>query len=123
MSHANQPPLRLMQAPDAATIELLYRTFGDVLIPIDQLRARYFRNLNERSFQTEIESGRIQLPITTLDCSRKAPKFVYIRHVAALIEASAYKADEALARTQDTSAAESPNGRHHRPAQEAHHHD
>lgn len=117
MSHANQPPLRLMQAPDAATVELLYRSFGDVLIPLDQLRVRYFRNLNERSFQTEIESGRIQLPITTLDSSRKAPKFVYIRHIAALIEASAYVADEAMARTQDAAAEQSTDGRHHRPVQ------
>lgn len=123
MTHPNQPPLRLMQAPQEATVELLYRTFGDVLIPLDQLRARYFRNLNERSFQAEIETGRIQLPITTLDSSRKAPKFVYIRHVAALIEASAYQADEAHACAQDCSPEAPNNGRHHRPAQEAHHHD
>ncbi|NBB09566.1 pyocin activator PrtN family protein [Pseudomonas sp. SLFW] len=123
MTHATQSPLRLMTAPDAVTVELLYRTFGDLLIPLDQLRARYFRNLNERSFQSEIESGRIQLPVTTLDSSRKAPKFVYIRHVAALIEASAYKADEAMARTQDTPMEDPTDGRHHRPTQEAHHHD
>ena len=105
MSNANQNPLRLMPAPDPATIELLYRTFGDVLIPLDKLRVQYFRNLNEQSFAAEINSGRIQLPVTTLDTSRKAPKFAHIRHVAALIDIRAYKADEELARLQ-TDAAE-----------------
>lgn len=101
MTIVTQSALRLLPAPEAATVELLYRTFGDVLIPIDQVRARYFRNLNERSFQSEIESGRIQLPVTTLDCSRKAPKFIYIRHIAALVEASAYSADESMSRAAE----------------------
>jgi hypothetical protein len=98
-----QPPLRLMSPPDAATVELLYRIFGDVLIPLEKLRAQYFRNLNERSFVAEIESGRIALPVTTLDTSRKAPKFAHIRHVAALIDIRAYKADEDMANTQTDS--------------------
>ena len=103
MSNNNQPTLRLQPAPDASTVELLYRTFGDVLIPLDKLRAQYFRNLNDRSFAAEIESGRIQLPVTTLDTSRKAPKFAHIRHVAALIDIRAYKADEDMAEAQEDS--------------------
>jgi hypothetical protein len=94
-----------MPAPETATVELLYRTFGDVLIPLDKLRVQYFRNLNEHSFAAEISSGRIQLPVTTLDTSRKAQKFAHIRHVAALIDIRAYKADEEQARLQ-TDAAE-----------------
>ena len=94
MKDVNQPPLRLMPAPETATIELLYRTFGDVLIPLEKLRVQYFRNLNEQSFAAEINSGRIQLPITTLDNSRKAPKYAHIKHVAALIDIRAYRADE-----------------------------
>ena len=101
MSNANQNPLRLMPAPDAATVELLYRNFGDVLIPLDKLREQYFCYLNERSFIAEIISGRIQLPITTLDRSRKATKFAHIKHVAALIDIRAYKADEELTRPLD----------------------
>ncbi|MNI64304.1 Pyocin activator protein PrtN [compost metagenome] len=101
MKDISQSPLRLMPAPDTATIELLYRTFGDVLIPLDRLRERYFRNLNEQSFAAEINSGRIQLPITTLDTSRKAPKYAHIRHVASLIDIRAYKADEDMQRQQD----------------------
>ncbi|QXI30491.1 pyocin activator PrtN family protein [Pseudomonas vanderleydeniana] len=102
MKESNQPPLRLMPAPETATVELLYRTFGDVLIPLEKLRVQYFRNLNEQTFATEIQNGRIQLPVTTLDNSRKAPKFVHIKHVAALIDIRAYKADEdqALQRTE-----------------------
>jgi hypothetical protein len=100
MSNANQNPLRLMPAPDPATVELLYRTFGDVLIPLDKLREQYFRNLNEERFAAEISSGRIQLPVTTLDSSRKAPKYAHIRHVAALIDIRAYRADEDQAKLQ-----------------------
>lgn len=100
MSNANQPPLRLMPAPETATVELLYRTFGDVLIPLEKIRVQYFRNLNEQSFAAEISSGRIQLPITTLDSSRKAPKYAHIRHVAALIDIRAYRADEEHAKQQ-----------------------
>ena len=100
MTSASQTPLRLLQAPEAATVELLYRTFGDVLVPLERLRVQYFRNLNEQSFVAEINSGRIQLPITTLDSSRKAPKYVHIRHVAALIDIRAYKADEEMPRPQ-----------------------
>ena len=100
MSNANQNPLRLMPAPDPATVELLYRTFGDVLIPLDKLRVQYFRNLNEERFAAEISSGRIQLPVTTLDSSRKAPKYAHIRHVAALIDIRAYRADEDQAKLQ-----------------------
>ncbi|WP_259769203.1 pyocin activator PrtN family protein, partial [Pseudomonas protegens] len=57
MSNANQTPLRLMPAPETATVELLYRTFGDVLIPLEKIRVQYFRNLNEQSFAAEISSG------------------------------------------------------------------
>lgn len=64
MSNAAQNPLRLHPAPESATVELLYRIFGDVLIPLEKVREQYFRNLNEQSFVTEINSGRIQLPIT-----------------------------------------------------------
>jgi len=97
----SQNQLRLMQAPEVATIELLYRTFGDVLIPLEKLREHYFRNLNEQTFAIEITNGRIQLPVTTLHASRKAPKYVHIRHAAALIDIQAYRADEQYAKTKE----------------------
>ncbi|MBN0631941.1 pyocin activator PrtN family protein, partial [Pseudomonas aeruginosa] len=40
----------------------------------------------------------IALPLTTLDPSRKAPLFVDVRHLAALIDSRAWQADEAYAR-------------------------
>jgi hypothetical protein len=101
MTAANQNPLRLHAAPESATVELLYRIFGDVLVPLEKVREQYFRNLNEQSFVAEIQSGRIQLPITTLDTSRKALKYAHIRHVASLIDIRAYKADEHMQRQQD----------------------
>lgn len=96
MNKPTQTPLRLLPAPDATTLDMLYRTFGDVLVPLERIRTHYFRNLNEQSFLAELGTGRIQLPIVTLDTSRKAIKYFHIRHVAALIDICAYRADEIL---------------------------
>lgn len=96
MSQAQQE-LRLPPAPRAQTVELLYRALGDVLVPVEQVRARYFRNLNDDNFTRALNAGRVQLPITTLDSSAKAPKFIDIRHLAILIDTQADAADSALA--------------------------
>ncbi|BAQ81446.1 MULTISPECIES: pyocin activator PrtN family protein [Pseudomonas] len=101
MSNATQNPLRLHPAPESTTVEMLYRTFGNVLIPLEKIREAYFRNLNSQLFVTEIYNGRIQLPITTIDASRKALKYVHIRHMASLIDICAYKADENMQRQHD----------------------
>jgi len=100
MSHISQTPLRLQPAPDSATIEMLHQLFGDVLIPLEKLRVHYFKNLNEKTFTEAINSGRIQLPVTTLDQSVKALRYVHIKHVAALIDIRAYKADEEMPRPE-----------------------
>lgn len=99
---ANQSELRLISAPETATVEMLYRTFGNVLIPLEKIREAYFRNLNSQLFVAEIYNGRIQLPITTIDASRKALKYIHIRHMASLIDISAYKADEDMQRQQNS---------------------
>lgn len=98
MSNASQTPLRLLPAPNSSTVEMLHHLFGDVLIPLEKLRVHYFKNLNEKTFIEAINSGRIQLPVTTLDLSVKALRYVHIRHVAALIDIRAYKADEDMPR-------------------------
>ncbi|WP_426206799.1 pyocin activator PrtN family protein [Pseudomonas sp. TWP3-1] len=98
MNDANQTPLRLLPAPDSSTVEMLHRLFGDVLIPLEKLRVHYFKNLNEKTFTEAINSGRIQLPVTTIDHSVKALRYAHIRHVAALIDIRAYKADEDMPR-------------------------
>jgi len=100
MKDINQAPLRLLPAPDASTVEMLHRLFGDVLIPLDKLRVHYFKNLNEKTFTEAINSGRIPLPVTTLDYSTKALRYAHIKHVAALIDIRAYKADEDMPRPQ-----------------------
>lgn len=87
--HDNQPELRLTPAPRPETVELLYRTFGDVLIPLEHLRIRYFHNLNEETFSRSIKERRIRLPITTVDPSQRAQPFVDVRHLAAWIDSRA----------------------------------
>lgn len=63
MSNTNQIALRLPHAPDATTVELLYRTFGDVLIPLDKVRVQYFRNLNEEAGTREHRNQSKPLPL------------------------------------------------------------
>jgi len=101
MNDTTQTPLRLLSAPDNSTIEMLHELFGDVLIPLEKLRAHYFKNLNEKTFTEAINSGRIQLPVTTLDGSVKALRYAHIKHVAALIDIRAYKADEEMPRSHN----------------------
>ncbi|TFY95930.1 transcriptional regulator [Pseudomonas nabeulensis] len=101
MKDPGQAPLRLQLPPDASTVEMLHQLFGDVLIPLDKLRAHYFKNLNEKTFTEAINSGRIQLPVTTLDHSVKALRYAHIKHVAALIDIRAYRADEDMPRPQN----------------------
>lgn len=103
MKDANQAPLRLHSAPDASTVEMLHHLFGDVLIPLEKLRVHYFKNLNEKTFTEAINAGRIQLPVTTLDHSAKALKYAHIKHVAALIDICAYRADEEMTQPQNAS--------------------
>ncbi|PKM30209.1 MAG: transcriptional regulator [Gammaproteobacteria bacterium HGW-Gammaproteobacteria-11] len=85
-------PLRL--APNSGTLERLFATFGDELIPLEELRLRYFRNLNTETFNKALGTERIPLPLITLDDSNKAPKYVSIRHLATYIEQRAYQADQ-----------------------------
>lgn len=99
MSNTSQTLLRLQPAPDSTTVEMLHRLFGDVLIPLEKLRVHYFKNLNEKTFTEAINSGRIQLPVTTLDNSVKALRYAHIKHVAALIDIRAYRADEDMPRS------------------------
>ncbi|MFJ3259682.1 pyocin activator PrtN family protein [Pseudomonas sp. NPDC086581] len=95
-SEHQQATLGLFPAPRQALVELLHRTFGNPLIPLEQIRVTYFRNLNPESFTKAILSGRITLPIQTLDPSDKAPLFVEIHRLAVYIELRAQIADEEL---------------------------
>ena len=45
--------------PRQETVELVYRIFGDVLVPLEQVRERWFRNLNKENFSKALACGRI----------------------------------------------------------------
>ncbi|MBB3192081.1 pyocin activator PrtN family protein [Halomonas cerina] len=79
-------PAWLDEAEPVSTVALLYREFGDVLIPIEDVRQRYFRNRNEHTFRRALNSGEIPLPVVTLDDSHKTRRFVCLYQLAAYIE-------------------------------------
>lgn len=92
-SSLDNPP-----APRQETVTLVYQIFGDVLVPLEQVRERWFRNLNRENFGKALACGRIALPVTTLDDSHKAMQFVSVDHLAAFVEQRASLADATLAR-------------------------
>lgn len=79
-------------APDISTVALLFDIFGDVLIPLEDVRKRYYRNLNTPSLRRAIRDWRIPLPIVTVDQSAKAQPYVCIYQLAVLIETGALEA-------------------------------
>lgn len=93
-----QLPMRLLPAPRSETTEMLFRVFGDVLVPVDRVRAHYFRNLNEDTFATVLASLRLPVAKVTLEDSKKALQYIDIRYLAALIDARSAQADEDLHR-------------------------
>jgi hypothetical protein len=72
--------------PDTSTVGLLYQQFERVLIPLDDVRVAYFRNLNYETFRRALRSYRVPLPVVTLDDSEKATPYICIYQLAALIE-------------------------------------
>jgi hypothetical protein len=94
--HDNQPQLRLLAQPKPVTVELLFRMFGTVVIPAEEVRAKLFRNLNTERFNRFLGTQRLPIPATTLDVSTKAPRFIEIHHLAAHIEQRAAIGDAEL---------------------------
>jgi len=94
----NQHQLRLLAAPRPMTVELLFRMFGTVLIPVADVRARLFTYLNKESFDRALGTPRLPLPVTTVDDSNRALPFIEIHHLAAHIDSRAGIADADLAR-------------------------
>lgn len=103
----NQKAIRLSPAPSAGTVDRLFQLFGDELIPIEDLRQRYYRNMNADTFKQALGTERIPLPVTTVALSNKAPQYVHIRHLAAFFEQRAYLADQELAQRLTPEAANS----------------
>ncbi|WP_457978115.1 pyocin activator PrtN family protein [Ectopseudomonas composti] len=93
-----QQPLRLLPAPRPNTVDMLFRMFGTVLIPLETLRTELFRNLNADRFGRQVGTAELPLPVTTLQDSGKALRYIEIHHLAAHIDQRAGQADEALAK-------------------------
>lgn len=93
----------LDEAEPTSTVALLYREFGDVLIPLEAVRLRYFRNRNGETFRRELLGGRIPLPVIRLDDSHKSPRYICIYQLAAYIEQQAKAAAAQLEVTITTS--------------------
>lgn len=89
--HAAMPDW-LDEAEPVSTVALLYREFGDVLIPLESVRVRYFRNRNEQTFRRALREGEIPLPVVTLDDSHKTPRYICLYQLAAYIEHQAREA-------------------------------
>ena len=94
MKEAHQQVLRLHAAPLPDMLGRLFQVFGDELIPVEEVRVRYFRNMNAETFKAALGTERIPLPVTTLVESNKRLSFICI----AYIEARAGLADEVLAK-------------------------
>lgn len=106
----NQQQLRLLAAPRPMTVELLFRQFGTVLIPVEDVRAWLCRYLNTESFDRALGTARLPLPVTTVDDSNRALPFIEIHHLAAYVDNCAGLADAALVRKLSaTQPADPPN--------------
>lgn len=74
------------------TVEMLHREFDALLIPVEAVRLKFFRNRNRETFGRALSSGAIPLPVVTLDSSPKTQRFICIYQLAAYIEHHAIEA-------------------------------
>ncbi|TFH84941.1 transcriptional regulator [Billgrantia azerbaijanica] len=86
-----EPP-GLDEAEPTSTVALLYRQFGDVLIPLEDVRRAYFRNRSAERFRRALREGTIPLPIVRLDESHKGQGYICLHQLAAYIEWRARRA-------------------------------
>jgi len=97
MTDTNQKAIRLGLAPSAGTVDRLFAIFGDEMIPAEEVRQRYYRNMNPDTFKAALGTDKIPLPVSRMTGSNKAIPHINIRHLAAYIEQRAYLADQELA--------------------------
>ncbi|TFH86630.1 transcriptional regulator [Billgrantia azerbaijanica] len=90
-----EPP-GLDEAEPTSTVALLYRQFGDVLIPLEDVRRAYFRNRSAERFRRALREETIPLPIVRLDESFKGQGYICLFQLAAYIELRAQGAARAL---------------------------
>jgi len=77
------------------TASVLLEQFGDVLIPLDDVRKAYFRNRSADRFRRALREGVIPLPVVRLDASNKGQGFICIWQLAAYID---WRAEQAALR-------------------------
>jgi len=80
------PPAWGDEPEPLTTASVLLEQFGDVLIPVEAVRLRYFRNRNGETFGRALRDGEIPLPIVRLDDSHKSPRYVCLWQLAAYID-------------------------------------
>jgi len=86
----NTMPHALMTSGDEpeplTTAALLRERFGDVLIPLEDVRKAYFRNRSADRFRRALREGVIPLPVVRLDASNKGQGFICLWQLAAYID-------------------------------------
>ncbi|WP_236211351.1 pyocin activator PrtN family protein [Metapseudomonas otitidis] len=97
-NHDHQQRIRLQVQPRPITVELLFRMFGSVLIPVEEARDRFMPYMNSETFKGVPGSPRLPIPVTTLEDGNRALRFFEIHHLAAHIEHRAGLADAELER-------------------------
>lgn len=77
-------------APGAAsTLDLLRRRYGCNYITVEQLLRDHLPHIaSVRHLRTQIRAGSIALPLSRLHESTRAPRIVYLSHLAAFLDSA-----------------------------------
>lgn len=73
------------RSPSSLLAALLFKRFGDVLIPVNDVRLAYFPRRSPNRFKRALRSGEIALPITRVDDSSRGDDLVSVHALAEFI--------------------------------------
>lgn len=72
---------------ESSTLELLRRRYGCNYITVEQLLRDHLPHIGtERHLRAAIRAGRVDLSLSRLHESTRAPRIVYLRHLAEFLE-------------------------------------
>lgn len=72
---------------ESSTLELLRRRYGCNYITVEQLLRDHLPHIGtERHLRAAIRAGSIDLPLSRLHDSARAPRIVYLRHLAEFLD-------------------------------------
>lgn len=72
----------------STTYEQLLRRYDRPCLPLDEVRAEYLPHISSMQYlMEEIHKGKCRLRYTRLSATRKAPPVVYLRDLAAWLDA------------------------------------